>query len=333
MENMESSVQKPVVTKIDLRPKVLELIKNNGPLVPRDISKEIGQNTFITGAMLAQLRDSGEILASNTKVGGSPAYYVQGQEENLQILEKFLDQKSREAYLHLKENIILRDYEQSTQDRFCLRQLKDFAVDLTVEVRGVDEIFWKWYLTPIDEAEKIIMSIINEENEIIRQKELIESKKKEAIDKIQQEEFIEAEIQRRLKEKLDKLNFEKKEIEILKAREEIKKIETPKTIEKVEDLKVKEEILVEIVKNMEKVEDVLDTIKEEKIKSDEMPITSKPKKEKVLNKTKEKINDTLSDSYNSNYSKIGKIHKAKKEKEIIIKKIGFFAKIKRFFGF
>ena len=149
-----------MVEKIDLRPKVLELIQKNGPLVPRDISKEIGHDTFIIGAVLAQLRDSGEILASNTKVGGSPAYYVEGQEENLQALEKYLDPKAKEAYTLLKEHKVLRDYSQPVQVRFSLRQLKDFAQDLTVDVHGTDEIFWKWYLTPIEEAEPLILEMI-----------------------------------------------------------------------------------------------------------------------------------------------------------------------------
>ena len=176
-----------MVEKIDLRPKVLELIQSNGPLVPRDIAKEIGQDTFIVGAVLAQLRDSGEILASNTKVGGSPAYYTQGQEERLQSLERFLDPKSKEAYNILKEQKVLRDYAQNVQIRFSLRQLKDFAQDLTVDVHGTEEIFWKWYLTPIDEVEQLILEMIKIPEPEVKKVEKVEEK----ISQISKEEKLE----------------------------------------------------------------------------------------------------------------------------------------------
>ena len=50
-----------------------------------------------------KIKDSGKIFVTNTKVGGTPAYYCEGQEELLQNLEKYLNEKERYAYDLLKE--------------------------------------------------------------------------------------------------------------------------------------------------------------------------------------------------------------------------------------
>lgn len=160
--------------KIDLRPKVLEIIKRKGPVIPRDIVKEIGGDTFIIGAVLSQLRDTNTIMISNTKIGGSPTYYVIGQEHNLQSLDKYLNEKDKRAYDELKNNKILRDTKQSPLVRVSLRNIKDFAKPLEVNLNGEKEIFWKWYLTKNEDAELIIkqmLGISNPKPEQIHKKE------------------------------------------------------------------------------------------------------------------------------------------------------------------
>ena len=275
-----------MVEKIDLRPKVLQLIKENGPLIPRDLSKEIGQDTFIIGAVLAQLRDSGEILASNTKVGGSPAYYVEGQEENLQALERYLDPKSKEAYQLLKEHKVLRDYAQPVQVRFSLRQLKDFAMDLTVDVHGTDEIFWKWYLTPVDEVEELILEMIKLPEPEIKPRPKVEIVKEEVKNEVHAQEIID-EINLDKETKEESLGIKEIILEEDDIEEELP--ETSKTkISEVKIEKLEEEIKPKTkrVKKPRKESDVKDKKASKHKAKKEKPVQKKEEKKGFLTNVK-----------------------------------------------
>jgi hypothetical protein len=140
---------------------VLDFVKNNGPVIPRDVSKKFGGDTFITGAILSQLVDGKELKISHAKIGGSPVYYCQNQEEKLNILYKFLPGKEKEAFDQLQANKIIRDVEAAPAIRVALRNIKDFAKPVDVIVGEDKEIFWKWYLTPNQEVELAIRQILS----------------------------------------------------------------------------------------------------------------------------------------------------------------------------
>ena len=61
------------------------------------------------------------------KVGGSPLYFIPGQEEMLDKFHTYLPGKEKEAFSLLKHRGILRDSEQEPAIRVALRALKDFA--------------------------------------------------------------------------------------------------------------------------------------------------------------------------------------------------------------
>ena len=44
---------------------VLSIVREKGPVLPRDIVKELGGDTFFTGAILSQLVDKKEIKISH----------------------------------------------------------------------------------------------------------------------------------------------------------------------------------------------------------------------------------------------------------------------------
>ena len=140
----------------DLREKALELVNKNGPLIPSQISKEIGKDIMFSSAILSELVSSNKIKISSVKIGGSPLYYASGQEEKLQNYSEKLNEKERKAYELLKERKLLRDSKLEPLTRFCLRQIKDFAKPLEVTAKGSSELFWSWYLTPNEETEKLI---------------------------------------------------------------------------------------------------------------------------------------------------------------------------------
>jgi hypothetical protein len=136
--------------------KILLFVKEKGPLLPRDVSKVFGGDTFLTGAILSQMVASKEIKISCAKIGSSPVYYVQGQEEKLSALFQYLPSKEKEAYTLLKEKKLIRDSGAEPAIRVAQRNIKDFAKALEVNISGNKEIFWKWYLMPNQDAERII---------------------------------------------------------------------------------------------------------------------------------------------------------------------------------
>ena len=68
------------------RDKVISFIRVNGPVLPIQISKQFGGNLFFAGAILSELVGRQKIRISSAKVGGSPVYYVDGQEYKLHVL-------------------------------------------------------------------------------------------------------------------------------------------------------------------------------------------------------------------------------------------------------
>lgn len=141
--------------------RIINLIKIKGPIIPVQISKEINQNILFTSAMLSELVSKSKLKVSHVKVGGgSPLYYLPGQEPQLTRFVSNLNEKDKRSYLMLKENSVLRDNDLDALSRFSLRQIKDFAVPLQVSVNEHKELFWRYFLTSNQEAEPKIKSIL-----------------------------------------------------------------------------------------------------------------------------------------------------------------------------
>jgi hypothetical protein len=156
-------MQKPAS---DARERIINFIKLHGPALPYEISKQIGGDTVFASAYLSELKENGKLKISNIKVGGgSPLYYLEGQEE---LLEKFSDnlgQKEKQVYQLLKEKKILRESTLVPVYRAAIRTIKDFAFALNVNINGQVEVFWKWHMVSNSEAESIIKLILNPNQE------------------------------------------------------------------------------------------------------------------------------------------------------------------------
>lgn len=183
---------------METRDKILELIKAKGPVFPSQISKEIGSNILMASAHLAELTASGKLKISTLKVGGSPLYYLSGQEDMLQRFTSNLNDKEKKAYDLLQQNKILRDSEQEPVIRVALREIKDFAIPLNVNFNSNKEIFWKWQLATDAEAEQLIKSKLG----IEKQEEKKIEEQKEEPKKVEQQQLKEiADKQKKSKEK------------------------------------------------------------------------------------------------------------------------------------
>ena len=140
--------------------RVLEIVKVKGPVIPVQISTEIRISILLASAILSGLVSNKQLKISSLKVGSTPLYYAQGQEEKLQGYVKYLHDKEKKAYELLKSLLVLRDKALEPVVRVALRQIKDFASQLHVQAGGDVEVFWKWYLMTNEEAEPLIRKLL-----------------------------------------------------------------------------------------------------------------------------------------------------------------------------
>ena len=183
---------------METRERIVEIVKRIGPVLPVQISKEIGMDILMASAHLAELTASKRLKISTIKVGSSPLYYLQGQEAMLQKYTGSMNDKEKKAYDLLNQEKVLRDSEQQPVIRVALREIKDFALPLNVKYNDSSEIFWKWYLAPDEETEKLIKAKLQILEKPIEKK--IEEKKE-----MKQEAAQKAEKQKPLKETAEKL--------------------------------------------------------------------------------------------------------------------------------
>jgi len=151
---------------LSLRSDILTYVKRNGPVLPVQISKQIDNNIIFAGAILSELVSNKKVKLSNSKIGGSPVYYVPGQENKLSMLYPYLKDIHKKAYDFLKENKVVQDIAIEPWQRVALRELNDFANMLKTKD---GQIFWKWHLLSEEEAIpkiKEFMGIKEEKKEI-----------------------------------------------------------------------------------------------------------------------------------------------------------------------
>ena len=82
----------------ELENNIYNFVRANGPILPVQIAKSVNKDIMYAGAILSSLVASGRVKITNVKMGGSPFYYVFGQEFKLQDLSKYLREKEKEAY-------------------------------------------------------------------------------------------------------------------------------------------------------------------------------------------------------------------------------------------
>jgi len=141
---------------MSLQEQAIHLIRQKGPVIPSNISKELGQNILMTSAILSEMVSNKTLRISSTKIGGSPLYYLAEQESRLQDFSSNLQEKDNRAYERIRMQKVIRDSEQEPLMRVSLRAIKDFVRPLNVTVENEKILFWKWYLTSPEEAEKLI---------------------------------------------------------------------------------------------------------------------------------------------------------------------------------
>ena len=136
--------------------KILEIIKEKGPVLPIDIAQEIESDLLISSAILSEMVRQKELQISHIKIGSSPLYFLPEQKSALEKFIGHLEPREKKVFEMLKKKTIIDDDKISHADRVAIRDLKDFAIPIKVTQGGKSYLFWRFYLTHKEEvAEKL----------------------------------------------------------------------------------------------------------------------------------------------------------------------------------
>ncbi|MBN1645742.1 hypothetical protein JW868_01750 [Candidatus Woesearchaeota archaeon] len=140
---------------------VLKIVEGRGPIQPNEIKKVVGAgDNFLIGAILSQLSNAGQIRVSHTKHGSSPFYYSMHNKNKLENLVPYLNEKDQRTARLLKEKGVVADESAETLIRVSLRNIRDFAIPLQVNVNGQPKLYWKYFTLPSEEAENKIRELL-----------------------------------------------------------------------------------------------------------------------------------------------------------------------------
>lgn len=156
--------------------KILEVVRQ-GPTVPTKIVKVVGGDSMLIGAMLSGMISTGEVKISTLKIGGSPVYYIPGQEEKLENFLQYLNEKDQKTARILKEVRVIQDSKQDPLTRFSLKTIKDFAKPFTVK----DQLFYRYFLVDALDAGQAAFEILKEQEKTA--KDVMVDKDSTALDK------------------------------------------------------------------------------------------------------------------------------------------------------
>jgi len=152
---------------VDHRDATVDFIRLRGPSLPAQLAKHLSSNTLLASAVMSELVDKGKLKISKLKVGGSPLYFVPGQEEQLLKFLESLDEKDRRTVWLLQQKRVLRDSEQDPLVRVSLRQIKDFAVQLTVTIGDQSEMFWKYFAVADGDVHGLIETMLAPKKKVV----------------------------------------------------------------------------------------------------------------------------------------------------------------------
>jgi hypothetical protein len=139
--------------------KIVEVMQLKGPMLPIQVARDIELSTLFASAILSEMISNKILRVSNLKVGGSPLYYLPGQEPQLERFSNYLGQKEKETLIILKEKQLIRDDLLEPANRVAIRSIKDFAIPLKVPINNEEKIFWRFLTLSSEEAIKKIKEI------------------------------------------------------------------------------------------------------------------------------------------------------------------------------
>src|SRR3989338_4988111 len=217
-------MQEKTAKVLETKERILEIIKSRGPSLPVHVSSELKISMLFASAFLSELLSERKIKISHMKAGGSPLYFVPGQEPMLENSSRYLHSKEKDAFIMLKENSVLEDEKMLPAIRVALRDIKDFAFPLQVETPLAEKrLFWRFLTTSEDDAREMIAKALKKEKPKQAKKEEKAEKPEEKSEvKLKPKETIETAKEEKplitLKEKKPRKPIEKSDFVIKSAK-------------------------------------------------------------------------------------------------------------------
>ncbi len=146
---------------LDKKSFIVELIKSEGPSLPSSISKKVGMTLLFTSALFSEMVADKTLKISYLKIGGSPLYYLPGQEEMLEKYTNHLNSQEKESFEMLKQNQVILEDNLDPVHRVAIKSIKDFASLITISVEGKERNFWKIYSLSLEESQEKIKKILD----------------------------------------------------------------------------------------------------------------------------------------------------------------------------
>ena len=273
--------------------KILNFLKVTGPTLPTKVAKNINTDILLASAHLSDLSSQGKVKISKLKIGGSPLYYLPGDESQLyNFASGNINPKDLLVLGELKEKKILRESNLELIQRVGLRNLPDFAVPLNVRVSDKIELFWKWHLSSNDDANQMIGTMLTGVKETVPLEEVpeIEEKVVEQIEEVEESNEEAVEVEQEVPEEQEvesEVVKETKQEQEASIKEEAKPIEEEELKEKEEEKPVTES------KDSESSDNPAEVKEEVKLKEKQKKLTEEKKsseeKKPFLQKVKDKI--------------------------------------------
>jgi len=135
---------------------IISFIKARGPSLPVHIARDVKISPLFASAFLSELYGEGKVKMSTLKIGSSSLYYLTDQESQIENFINHMNTREKEAHAYLKQYKILDDEKLEPVIRVALRAIKDFAIPVKFTQNNQPRLFWRYFLIPEDEAQKLI---------------------------------------------------------------------------------------------------------------------------------------------------------------------------------
>ena len=135
---------------------IISFIKARGPSLPVHIARDVKISPLFASAFLSELYGEGKVKMSTLKIGSSSLYYLTDQEAQIENFINHMNTREKEAHAYLKQYKILDDEKLEPVIRVALRAIKDFAIPIKFTQNNQPRLFWRYFLVPEEEAQKII---------------------------------------------------------------------------------------------------------------------------------------------------------------------------------
>lgn len=144
---------------------VYNTIKFKGPLLPSQVSKEVGIDGFMSTAILSELVKAGRIKQTYGKIGSSNVYYVDEQKlKALGMLYNSLSDVFKKLVNELKDLRVVPEDSLDPRRRVLYKRIEDFALEGKLKVNNREIGYWRYFAIEQSKAEEMMMlSLVTKE--------------------------------------------------------------------------------------------------------------------------------------------------------------------------